>query len=293
VEAATPWLLLTQGQARIYPRGVRDLGPGDRVGSYAVETVIGRGSMGVVFRARREGDDPVALKVLPSELADDEIFRARFERESRIARSVRHPHVVDVVDAGVEDGRSFLAMALVDGRSLAERLERDGALTPAEVVKLVAEIASALDVLHEGGLVHRDVKPANVMLDTRGTALLTDFGLARSAADTVLTQPGRVSGTADYLAPELILGGAPSASSDLYALGCTAYECLTRVPPFGARPVAELVVAHLQEEPPLLESPLAEAIGWALHKKPDERPPTASAFALMLRVSAAGLIEAA
>jgi serine/threonine-protein kinase len=266
---------------------VHDLGPGDRVGSYAVEAVIGRGSMGVVFRARRDGGEPVALKILPPELADDETFRARFERESRIACSVRHPHIVEVVDAGVEDGQTFLAMTLVDGRSLAERIERDGPLAPAEVVKLVAEVAAALDVLHDDGLVHRDVKPANVMLDGRGTAMLTDFGLARAAADTILTQPGRVSGTADYLAPELILGEAPSPSSDLYALGCTAYECLTGMPPFGARPVAELVVAHLQEEPPAVASPLGEAIGWALRKKPAERPPTASSFALMLRVSAA------
>src|SRR5438552_1974781 len=112
----------------IYPRAVRDLGPGDRVGPYAVEAVIGRGSMGVVFAARSGDGEPVALKVLPPELAEDETFRARFERESRIARSVRHPNIVEVVDAGVEDGLAFLAMELVSGRSLAERIEQAGPL---------------------------------------------------------------------------------------------------------------------------------------------------------------------
>ena len=264
---------------------MREVGPGDRVGPYAVEALIGRGSMGVVFRARNGDGDVVALKILPPELAEDSTFRTRFDRESRIARSVRHPNIVEVVDAGVADGLAFLAMELVPGRTLAERIEQAGTFEPDEVVKLVAEIGAALDVLHDDGLVHRDVKPANVLLDERGTALLTDFGLARAAADTVLTQPGRVSGTADYLAPELILGEAPSAGSDLYALGCLAYECLTGEPPFGARPIAELVVAHLQEEPPPLDSPLGEAISWALRKNAADRPPTASAFALMLRVS--------
>jgi serine/threonine protein kinase len=243
--------------------------------------------MGIVFRARSDGGAHVALKVLPPELAADATFRARFERESRIARSLRHPNIVQVVDAAVEGELAFIAMELVQGQSLAERIEQRGPLEADHIVRLASEVAAALDVLHDEGLVHRDVKPANVMLDQRGTALLTDFGLARAAADTVLTQPGRVSGTADYLAPELILGGTPSASADLYAFGCLAFECVTGSPPFGARPVAELVVAQLEEAPPALDSPLGEAIGWALRKKPADRPPTASAFALMLRVSVA------
>ncbi|MDP9285019.1 MAG: serine/threonine protein kinase [Actinomycetota bacterium] len=258
--------------------------PGDRVGPYLLEDEIGRGSMGTVYRALRDDGSRVALKVLPAGLAEDETFRRRFEREGRIASSLAHPNVVEVLESGVADGRGFLATRLVEGLSLAQRLE-GGPLPGPDVVRIVSEVAAALDVLHERGLVHRDVKPGNIMLNERGAAALTDFGLARSAADTVLTLPGRVSGTADYLAPELILGGAPSPRSDVYALGCVAYECIAGLPPFGGRSVAEAVVAHLQDEPAPVDSPLSAAVLQALAKDPEERPPTATAYALMLRVS--------
>ncbi len=260
--------------------------PGDRVGPYLLEGELGRGSMGTVYRALRDDGSRVALKVLPAALAEDETFRRRFEREGRIASSLAHPNVVEVLESGVADGRGFLATRLVEGLSLAQRLE-GGPLPGQDVVRIMSEVAAALDVLHERGLVHRDVKPGNIMLNERGAAALTDFGLARSAADTVLTLPGRVSGTADYLAPELILGGAPSPRSDVYALGCVAYECIAGLPPFGGRPVAEAVVAHLQEEPAPVDSPLSAAVLQALAKDPEERPPTATAYALMLRVSVA------
>src|SRR4051794_19414489 len=238
--------------------------------------------MGIVFRARwdAEGGD-VALKLLPATLADDETFRRRFERESRIARELRHPNIVEVLDAGTADGRPYLATRIVAGPTLANRLTESGALTDAETVRVVAGVAAALDVLHERGLVHRDVKPDNVLLDGASVAL-TDFGLARSAADTVLTLPGRVSGTADYLAPELILGEAPSPQSDVYALGCLAYACASGAAPFADRSVADVVVAHLQEEPQPPPTPLGHAIVQALAKDPAARPPTASAYALML-----------
>jgi eukaryotic-like serine/threonine-protein kinase len=265
---------------------VDDPRPGDRVGAYVLDAELGRGSMGIVFRARPgDGGDDLALKLLPSALAGDDTFRRRFERESRIARELRHPNIVEVVDAGLVDGRAYLATRIVDGPTLAERLSVDGALGERETVQVVAGLAAALDVLHERGLVHRDVKPENVLLDG-ARPVLTDFGLARTAADTVLTQPGRVSGTAEYLAPELILGAPPTPASDVYALGCLAYECVAGRPPFGGRSIAEVVVAHLEEEPAPPESPLGHAIVQALAKDPAARPPTAAAYALMLAVSA-------
>lgn len=258
--------------------------PEGTLGRYVLEGVLGQGAMGTVYRARADDGAPVALKVASADLAGDETFRRRFEREGRIAASLAHPHIVDVVEVGEADGRPFLASRLVEGRTLAERVA-EGALPELDVVRLVAEIASALDVLHERGLVHRDVKPANVILDGDGRALLADFGLARSADDTVLTQPGRVSGTVDYLAPELIRGALASPASDVYGLGCVAYECLAGAPPFGKRTVPEAILAHLESVPEPLGSPLSDAVLLALAKDPAERPPTATAYALMLRVS--------
>ena len=259
-------------------------GPGGTLGRYVLEEILGRGAMGTVFRARAADGAPVALKVASPDLAGDDTFRRRFEREARIAASVVHPHIVDVVEVGEADGRPFLASRLVEGRTLAERIA-DGRLAPPAVVRVVAELASALDVLHERGLVHRDVKPANVILDHDGRALLADFGLARSADDTVLTQPGRVSGTVDYLAPELIRGEPASPASDVYGLGCLAYECVSGTPPFAQRSVPEAILAHLEADPEPPDSPLAGALLMALAKDPAERPPTATAYALMLRVS--------
>jgi serine/threonine protein kinase len=259
---------------------------GERFGRFVLEAELGRGSMGVVFRAVDADDRRVAVKVLSAELAADATFRRRFEREGRIASSLAHPNVVEVLESGVAEGRPFLASRLVEGETVAERLER-GPLSDEEVVRAVTEVAAALDVLHDRGLMHRDVKPANIMLDRRGAAALADFGLARSAADTVLTLPGRVSGTADYLAPEVILGRPPSAATDIYALGCVAYECIAGIPPFGGRPLAEAVVAHLQDEPEPLPTRLSPAVLQALAKDPADRPPTATAYALMLRVSLA------
>jgi serine/threonine-protein kinase len=257
---------------------------GERVGPYVLEAQLGRGSMGTVFRATRGGQE-VALKLLRRELATDETFRRRFEREGRIAAALAHPHLVEVVDAGEADGLPYLATRLIAGQTLANRIETDGPLPDAELVRVVTEVATALDVLHEEGLVHRDVKPSNVMLDERGSAALTDFGLARTAADTVLTTPGHVSGTIDYLAPELVRGAPASRQSDVYALGCLAYECAAGAPPFAGRPVAETILAHLGEEPAEPPTPLGHAIVQALAKDPTERPPTATTYALMLRVS--------
>jgi serine/threonine-protein kinase len=261
---------------------------GGRLGRYVLEEILGRGAMGTVYRAVRDDGLVVALKLAAPELAADDTYRRRFERESRIAASLSHPHIVEVLEVGEVDGRPFLASRLVQGRTLSDRIAADGPLAELDVVRVVAELAAALDVLHERELVHRDVKPANVILEDGGGALLADFGLARGASDTVLTQTGRVSGTVDYLAPEVIRGAPPSPAVDVYALGCMAYECLAGQPPFAARSVPDAILAHLESPPEPLRSPLSRAVLQALAKDPDDRPPTATAYALMLRVSLPG-----
>ncbi|MDX6474580.1 MAG: hypothetical protein QOH95_91 [Gaiellaceae bacterium] len=258
---------------------------GDRLGRYVLEERLGHGAMGTVYRAVREDGLVVALKVAAPELAADETYRRRFEREGRIAASLSHPHIVDVIEAGEAGGRPFLVSRLVHGRTLAQRIDEDGPLPDAQVVRIVSEIAAALDVLHERELVHRDVKPANIILEEVGGALLADFGLARGASDTVLTQTGRVSGTVDYLAPEVIRGAQAAPAADVYALGCVAYACLSGAPPFATRSVPDAILAHLESPPEPLPSPLSEAVLQALAKSPEERPPTATTYALMLRVS--------
>ena len=265
---------------------------GMRLGPYLLESVLGEGSMGIVFRASHENGNVVALKVLRPELSHDEAYRRRFEREGRIASNLAHRHLVEVVDTGEAEGWTYLASRYVAGESLAERLDREGPLPVDDVVRLAGEVGTALDTLHASELVHRDVKPSNVMLAESG-AELTDFGVARGTADTVLTAPGRVVGTLDYLAPEVIRGQPAEPPADVYALGCLLYECVAGEPPFGSRPFAEAAVAHLSEEPsdpsPTrsdLPRQFWTALRHGLAKNPADRPPTATAYALMLRVSA-------
>ena len=271
-----------------------DLGPGDRLGPYLLQDVLGEGGMGVVFRAIRESDGlEIALKVLRPELSHDETFRRRFVHEARAAGEVRHKHLVPIIDAGEADDRPYLAVAFVDGRTLEDRLVAEGPLPVDDVVRIVAHVASGLDALHAAEIVHRDVKPSNVMLDVEGSARLTDFGLAKGRAYTVLTKPGMVMGTLDYLAPELLRGGEARPASDLYALGCLTYECLSGKAPFADRSMFELATAHLNDEPndPLADRPddppgLSWAVLQALAKDPEKRPPTATAFATMVSFAA-------
>jgi serine/threonine-protein kinase len=277
------------------PRSVdRDPQEGERLGPYRLFASLGQGQMGLVFRAERETDgESVALKILRDELADDELYRRRFQREARIASELVNEHVVPVVDFGEASGRLYIAALYVRGASLSTRIASEGTLSLAEALRLVTELADALEALHAGGLVHRDVKPANVMVDEQGAAALTDFGLARSVADTVLTKTGVVVGTVDYLAPELIRGQQADHSSDVYALGCLLYECLAGAPPFADKAFVETLLAHVQDEPrdlSELRSDLSESVSWAvlkaLAKDPSDRPETAAAYARLLRASA-------
>jgi serine/threonine-protein kinase len=271
-----------------------ELGVGDAVGPYRIEARLGEGAVGVVFRAVREPDGRiVALKLLKQRLGDDETFRARFVHEARAARHVEHDHLVPVLDAGEVEGTSFIVAAHVSGGSLEDRLSYEGPLELDEVLRLAAEIGTGLDALHREGLVHRDIKPSNVMLQENGSAAITDFGLAKGPAYTVLTKPGQVMGTLDYLAPELIRGESAAPASDIYALGCVIYQCVTGVPPFGGKSLFELGAAHLNEAPPdpiELRPELPTSVSWALlralEKEPARRPPTATAYASLLNVAA-------
>jgi serine/threonine protein kinase len=269
------------------------LQPGERVGPFRLEEPLGEGAMGLVYRAVREPEgETVALKVLKRALSRDSIYRQRFLREAEVAKRVEHRHLVPVVEAGEDDGVNYLAMQYVEGGSLDERIEAEGPLPLRDAVRVTAELASGLDALHREGLVHRDVKPSNIMLDRAGSAALTDFGLARGPAFTVLTKPGQVMGTLDYIAPELISGSPATPSSDVYALGCVTYECLTGQPPFAGLRIFEIAVAHVEREPTNpceLRAELPSDLGWAtlsaLAKQPERRPTTARAYARMLEVA--------
>ena len=272
----------------------RELEVGQTLGPYRLEGLLGEGGMARVFRARHDEDGTtVALKVMKDDLVDDEVYQQRFVHEARSAAEVHHQHLVPILDAGEVEGRRFLAVGYVPGRTLEQRIETEGALPLADIVRLTTEVASGLDALHEKGVVHRDIKTSNILINEHGTALLTDFGLAKGRAYTALTKPGQVLGTLDYLAPELIRGEQATPASDIYALGCVVYECVAGTAPFGHKSVFEVGVAHLEEEP---ADPGAGRDDWspelswavlqALAKDPARRPPTATAFATMLQVAA-------
>ena len=266
--------------------------PGTRLGPYRLEAELGQGAVGIVFRAVREADGAVvAVKVLKHELSGDSEYAHRFEQEARAARSVTNRHLVPVLDAGQAEGRHYLVSRHVPGRSLQQLLDSDGPLPLGDTVALAAGTGAGLDALHAAGLVHRDIKPANILLDPDGRALLTDFGLAKGPAYTVLTKPGQVLGTLDYLAPELISGGQAGPPSDIYALGCVVYACATGQPPFADRGMLEIGIAHLREQPPdprESRPEISEGLAWALlqalAKDPEGRPPSATAYAHMLRM---------
>jgi YVTN family beta-propeller protein len=254
---------------------------GTSVGIYEVRTWIGRGGMGEVYLARdtRLGR-PVALKVLPERFVLDERFRERLLRESRLAASLDHPNVVPVYDAGEADGRLFIAMRYVDGVDLKALLRDSAPLAPERVIDIVGQLAEALDAAHQRGLVHRDVKPSNVLLDQQGDrdhAYLADFGLTHSPAAAGPTD-GQFMGTVDYVAPEQIRGDVVDGRADQYALGCLLFECLTGSLPFRDRSEVAAIFAHLQEPPPVASErrealpPAVDAVlARAMAKEPEQR----------------------
>ena len=255
---------------------------------HRIEGIAGRGGMGVVYRATHLAlDHVVAMKVIAAGLAADEVFRERFRSESRIAVSIRHPNVVSIHHAGEEDGLIFVTMDLIDGTDLRKLLNREGKLAPERAVDLVSQTASALDAAHSKGLVHRDVKPGNILIEQRAEGehvFLTDFGLTkRIEATSGITATGAFVGTLDYVAPEQIKGGRTDARTDVYALGCVLFELLTGQTPFASQEekVAK-IYAHLQEPPPpllargrQLPEALDAVVARALEKEPDRRFPSA------------------
>jgi ABC-type transport system substrate-binding protein len=245
---------------------------GTELAGYRIESLLGRGGMGVVYRARDLAlDRNVALKLLAPELAQDVRFRERFLRESRLAASLDHPAIVPIYDAGEVAGQLYIAMRLVEGTDLKRLLAEEGPLEPAPALALLEQVADALDAAHERGLVHRDVKPSNVLVDERRHCYLADFGLSRRLAEqSAPAATGRSIGTVDYVAPEQIRGEELDGRADLYSLGCLLYECLVGRPPFARGSDTAVVFAHLEEEPPSLPV-LSAVIRKALAKEPDDR----------------------
>ena len=226
---------------------------GTEVAGYRIESLLGFGGMSVVYlaedlRLKRK----VALKLLAASLAEDESFRDRFLRESELAASIDHPNIVPIYEAGTTDDLLFIAMRYVEGSDLKERLQR-GRLDPGEAIGILAQVASALDAAHARGLVHRDVKPSNVLLDTGARpdgsdhVYLADFGLTkRVSEETGIGEDGHLMGTIDYVAPEQIAGEEIDGRADVYSLGCVLYECLVGQPPFRRDSDTAVVFAHLE-----------------------------------------------
>jgi serine/threonine protein kinase len=262
------------------------------IDDYHLEEVLGEGASGVVYSARAPSGEQVAVKVLRPERTGDAVARARFLREARIAASIESRHLVPIVALGETEDTIYLVMPFYARGSLAGRL-RDGPLDLAETVTLAAQVARGLDALHERDILHRDVKPSNVLVDDQGRAALSDFGLAWTPDSTRLTEIGTVLGTLHYLAPELIEGAEATAASDIYGLGCVLYECVCGSPPFGdAAHTAEIGFAHLVEEPadprerqPHIPEDVSVALLSALSKNPTDRPTTATALGRMLHLA--------
>lgn len=276
---------------------------GRQVAGYRIEREIGRGGMAVVYRAKDlRLDRPVALKLLAPELARNDTFRRRFTHESRAAAAIDHPHIVPVFEAGETDGVLYIAMRYVAGSDLRHLLDREGPLTPATTLRVASQIASALDAAHEHGLVHRDVKPGNILV-ARGTdsdhpehAYLTDFGLTKKSLSlTGFTTVGQFVGTLDYVAPEQISGKPVDARCDVYGFACVVYECLTGHPPFRRDEDMALLWAHQYDEPPPLTearpdlaAPVDTVFAGALAKSPDDRQDSCLGFVADLRAAMAG-----
>jgi DNA-binding SARP family transcriptional activator/tRNA A-37 threonylcarbamoyl transferase component Bud32 len=279
--------------------GAGELASGTEFAGYRIESVIGRGGMSVVYLAQHLGlERRVALKVLAPQLAEDERFRERFVRESRIAAGMEHPNIVPIYEAGEVEGLLFIAMRYVPGTDLGKLLQREGTLAPTRTLAIVREVASALDAAHARGLVHRDVKPGNILVvegegaDGRDLVYLSDFGLTKrlESGTAGLTQTGQFVGTVDYVAPEQIEGKGVDSRADVYSLACVAFECLTGGVPYERDSHVATLYAHLREKPPRVTSSTPDlpasldgVLARALSKPPAQRYPTCGAFVTAAR----------
>jgi serine/threonine protein kinase len=277
------------------PHAAGRFSAGSQLAGYRLEERIGRGGMAQVFRAWDERlDRQVALKILGPELAEDPVFRERFIRESRATAAVQHPHIIPVFEAGEASSVLFIAMPLINGGDAGSFVRRNGPLPPDRVAEIVSQVASALDAAHAKGLVHRDVKPANMLLAVRpglpDHVYLSDFGLAKAPLAGGLTVAGQFLGTADYAAPEQVSGQPVDGRTDQYALGCSAFELLCGEPPFRREQMAATVRAHPAGPPPLATSQLPglpfevdRVFARVLARSPADRYGTCQEFAEALR----------
>src|SRR5262245_43096961 len=262
-------------------------------GRYRLTEHIAGGGMGDVWRAIDQVlARTIAVKILLPTLVADPGFAARFRDEARTMATINHPGVVDVYDYGSDNGVTYLVMEYVEGDALSKTLTRVGRLTPARTMSLIAQAADALQAAHDKGIVHRDVKPANLLVRPNGTLVLTDFGIARrEAAATHLTQVGSVLGTASYISPEQASGQGATPLSDVYSLGVVAYQCLAGRRPFEGESPIEIAVQHVDAAPPPLPPDIPPAVRAiverCLAKAPAGRFPSAAALANAARMAAA------
>jgi hypothetical protein len=271
------------------------LAPGAELAGCRIEEVAGRGGMGVVYRATQlDLGRPVAIKVIAADRARDPGLRTRFSLEARLAAAIDHPNLVPVHAAGEEDGRLYLVMRYVAGTDLHRALKREGHLAPGRAAKVVAQVAAGLDAAHAAGLVHRDVKPANVLLSSEHV-YLGDFGLSRlQGAGERITESGAWIGTVDYMSPEHLRGEPCDARSDVYALGCVLFTALTGEPPFRRDTVPQTMSAHLHQPPPRpserapVPVEFDRVIARALAKHPEDRYPSAGDLGRAALAAAAG-----
>ncbi|MGW5849794.1 serine/threonine-protein kinase [Streptomyces sp. NPDC055254] len=273
---------------------------GKQIAGYRVERMIGRGGMAVVYCAKDlRLDRTVALKLIAPERARDDTFRRRFTHESRVAAKIDHPHIVPIFEAGETDGVLYIAMRYVSGLDLRGLLDRDGPLPVATALRIAAQVASALDAAHEHDLVHRDVKPANILVaagtdsDHPEHVYLTDFGLTKKSLSlSGFTTAGEFVGTLDYMAPEQITGRPVDGRCDLYSLACVVYESLTGGPPFERDEDVALLWAHQYDQaPPVTERrpevphAAADVLAKALAKVPEDRYGSCLEFVAALRAA--------
>jgi tRNA A-37 threonylcarbamoyl transferase component Bud32 len=265
---------------------------------YELEEVVGHGGMSTVYKAHDSLlERNVALKVLHQQYNEDEDFVERFKREARSVAQLQHPNIVTVIDRGEEDGRQYIVFEFIDGENLKELVVRKGRLDLRDALEIAHEIARGLAFAHDHGLVHRDVKPQNVLLNGDGRAKVTDFGIARSLdVDHGVTQTGTILGTSNYIAPEQASGQPVDAHTDVYSLGIVLYEMLTGELPFPGESFVAIAMKHIQEPSPNVldvrgDIPLrvAEMIDRALEKDPEQRFPTMDAFAAEIEASLAEL----
>jgi serine/threonine protein kinase len=269
------------------------LAPGSSIAGYVVERVVDARGVGTVYKARQlRLDRPVALKLVDAEIARDPLVRERLRREARTVAALDHPNVVPLYEAGEDDGTVFIATRWVDGTDLGALIRRDHPLRPRRAARLAAQVAAALEVAHEQELIHRDIRPSNVIVTAEDHVYITDFGLTKRARTmSGFTAAGQMMGTIEYVAPEQIEGGESGPRGDVYGLACVLYEMLSGFPPFGReRGDTAKMWAHLNAPPPSVREQrpdvpeaLDAVIRAGMSKRPDDRPSAAAFGAEVLR----------